>query len=603
VQNCKIEITQSCRVKIPSIAKTIESTRKFCILVLICQKYKEEKEMLSMAEKECIRKMFFFKGMNKSEIARKTGTDRKTVRKVINKDNWNEELKGNKNGDKDKSVVKCKKESKLAKYYPLIDEWLMNDKKAKVKQRHTAKRVYVRLVELCKSEGYVFPCSYRLVAEYVKEKKKEIFKDLGCKLPLIHLPGRAQADFGDAQFTENGRTYDGAYLNMSFPYSNAGYLQIFKGENIECLMEGMINIFNHIGGVPQEIWFDNSSIMVTKVLKDEKRQLTESFIRFMNHFGFNAIFCNIAKGNEKGSVENKVGYHRRNMLVPIPGFDNIYKYNRKLLSICDQDMERIHYRKEKSIKQLFKEDIEAFSPLPSIQFEPVKYVTARTNSYAMFSLEEGKHLYSTSPKFANSIVIAKVSANEVIVLDRDYKEITRHKRLYGKNRQESMNWIPYLSQLSKCPTALKYSGIHEMLPDPLKSYLDSRSREKRSIILKVIEKLTAESSFENAINSLNEVITLKIASAGNNIISNNQNLDTDLDIDPDTLIAVHRKLNYDLPDMKLKLKPDIPDYMEVVFDSSIYDAVLDNSTSSAILPSSSSIIKAKTEKVNSNASW
>jgi len=441
--------------------------------------------MLSMAEKDCIRKMYFFKGMNKSEIARKTGTDRKTVRKVINEDNWNTELKGNKSSNKDKSSENFKKESKLAKYYKTINEWLTNDKKAKAKQRHTAKRIYVRLVELCKSEETIFPCSYRLVAEYVKMKKKEIFSDIGCKLPLIHIPGRAQADFGEAEFIENGTSFIGAYLNMSFPYSNAaGYLQIFKGENLECFMEGMISIFNHIGGVPQDIWFDNASIMVTKVLKDEKRCLTEAFIRFMNHFGFNAIFCNPAKGNEKGSVENKVGYHRRNMLVPIPEIDNLYRYNRKLLSICDDDMNREHYRKEKSIKQLFKEDKEALFSLPVISFEPVKYLTVRTNSYAMFSLEEGRHLYSASPKFANTVVIAKISANEVIVLDSDYKEITKHNRLYGKNKQESMNWIPYLSQLSKCPTALKYSGIHEMLPDPLKSYLDSRDRGKRSEILK-----------------------------------------------------------------------------------------------------------------------
>ena len=549
--------------------------------------------MLSMAEKNCIRNLFFFKGMNKSEIARKTGTDRKTVRKVINEDNWNSELKK-------EETINCKKESKLAKYYHLINEWLTNDKKAKAKQRHTAKRIYVRLVGLCKSEETVFPCSYRLVAEYVKMKKKEIFGDLGCKLPLIHIPGRAQADFGEAQFIENGTSFNGSYLNMSFPYSNAGYFQIFKGENLECFMEGMINIFNHIGGVPQDIWFDNASIMVTKILKDEKRCLTEAFIRFMNHFGFNAIFCNPAKGNEKGSVENKVGYHRRNMLVPIPEIDSLIKYNHELLSICDDDMNREHYRKEKSIKQLFKEDKEALFSLPTVSFEPVKYITVRTNSYAMFSLEEGKHLYSASPKFANTVVIAKVSANEVIVLDKDYKEITRHNRLYGKNKQESMNWIPYLSQLSKCPTALKYSGIHEMLPDPLKSYLDSRDRGKRAEILKVLEKLTIESSFENAVSSLNEVIKLKTIA---NL--NNSGMDNDFysnsDIDSDTLMAVHRKLNYDLPDMKLKIKPDIPDYMEVVFDSSIYDTVLNNSSSSAILPSSSSILKAKTEKVINNA--
>ena len=52
---------------------------------------------------------------------------------------------------------------KLDAYKPLIDQWLLDDRKAPRKQRHTAKRVFKRL--LAESEG--FDCSYRLVAQYV----------------------------------------------------------------------------------------------------------------------------------------------------------------------------------------------------------------------------------------------------------------------------------------------------------------------------------------------------------------------------------------------------------------------------------------------------
>jgi len=47
-------------------------------------------------------------------------------------------------------------------------------------------------------------------------------------LPLEHVPGEAQVDFGDADFYENGKLYNGKYLNLSFPYSNKGYTQLFK---------------------------------------------------------------------------------------------------------------------------------------------------------------------------------------------------------------------------------------------------------------------------------------------------------------------------------------------------------------------------------------
>lgn len=46
----------------------------------------------------------------------------------------------------------------------------------------------------------------------------------------------------------------------------AVFLQLNYGENMECLLEGLVTIFEHIGGVPTEIWFDNTRTIVTKVV-------------------------------------------------------------------------------------------------------------------------------------------------------------------------------------------------------------------------------------------------------------------------------------------------------------------------------------------------
>ena len=69
---------------------------------------------------------------------------------------------------------------KLDAYKPLIDQWLLDDRKAPRKQRHTAKRVFKRL--LAESEG--FDCSYRLVAQYVAYRKSQMHlaaKSLICR--------------------------------------------------------------------------------------------------------------------------------------------------------------------------------------------------------------------------------------------------------------------------------------------------------------------------------------------------------------------------------------------------------------------------------------
>ena len=260
-----------------------------------------------MAQVHDIRKLYFEEGKSISQISRETGYDRKTVRNFINKEDWNEAV----------PIIKGETEfPKLEPYKELITKWLVDDKKAKRKQRHTALRVYNRLIE----EVDGFNCSYRTVAAFVAIKKKEIFKKAEGYLPLEHPGGEAQVDFGDAQFYENGTLHNGKYLNVSFPFSNKGYLQLFYGENMECLLEGLIAIFYYIGAVPYRLWFDNTKTIVTNILKGGGRDLTERFLRFSEHFGFQAVFCNPESGHEKGNVESKVGYNRRNMLVPIPGF-------------------------------------------------------------------------------------------------------------------------------------------------------------------------------------------------------------------------------------------------------------------------------------------
>ena len=251
--------------------------------------------MLTMTRINDIRSAYFDEGCNISEIAALFKIDRKTARKYIERDDFNLFPPVRPKGGN--------RWPKLEPYVKSIDKWLEGDVKARKKQRHTARRVYERLKEAHPN----FDCSYRIVASYVKEKKTEIYKGVRAALPLEHKAGEAQVDFGSADFYENGRLCSGKYLNVSFPYSNAGYLQLFRGENRECLFEGLKVIFEHLGGVPPRLWFDNMSTVVTKILKGGKRELSDAFLRFKEHHGFDAAFCNANAGHEKGNVENKVG--------------------------------------------------------------------------------------------------------------------------------------------------------------------------------------------------------------------------------------------------------------------------------------------------------
>jgi transposase len=497
-----------------------------------------------MTELHNLRKLYFEEGKSITEIAKETGRDRKTVRVYLEKEDWNDVRHG--------SMTEVEF-PKLDPFKADIDTWLTEDKKAKRKQRHTARRIYDRLVKEHKGN---FTCSYRTVAGYVAKRKKEIFGQRPGYLPLEHIPGEAQADFGDGEYYENGRLYSGKYVNLSFPHSNKGYFQVSKGENQECLFEGLISIFEHIGGVPPKIWFDNTRTIVTKVLKEGERTLTDDFLRFSEHYRFEAVFCNVEAGHEKGNVESKVGYHRRNWLVPVPRFERLSDFNRDLLKICDADAEREHYRKESTIAELYAADKAALLALPAVPLDVSKYITVKANGYGRFYLGNGLHEYSVSPQYANSRVLVKITAGEVIPLDKNHQPIVRHQRLYGDFKQQSMKWLPYLTQLSRSPNALKYTGIYPMLPETLKDYLARCNRSDKGKILQVIAALTERNGFEGALETVDHA--LKYAAT-----------------DIDSLINLHNRIYSQVPELApMALAGDIPELTRVIPNLAVYDARL-----------------------------
>lgn len=475
--------------------------------------------MTTMDQIHRIRELYYEQDKNLKEIAIIMNCDWRTVRKYVDMEDFNT--------PSPTPASEEEHESKLDPFKPLIDEWLEADKLAPRKQRHTAKRIYRRL----RDEAEGFNCSYRLVALYVAKKKEKLrLKKTEGYIPLVHHPGEAQADFGFADFYENGKLHHEAkYLVLSFPFSNGGFLQLNYGENMECLLEGLVAMFEHIGGVPTEIWFDNTRTIVTKVIKGGGRNVTERFQRFCAHYRIKAVFMNPESGWEKGNVENKVGYLRRNELVPVPRFDSLADENKYLLDRCELDMQREHYDdgSNRFISELFQEDKARLLPLPSVPFDTALYTTATTDKYGKFTLDAGKHRYSASPAFCESCVNLKITSSNVIVMDKDMHEVVRHKRLYGEDH-ERMDWLPYLTYIARKPRSLRNSGIYDMMPQTMQIYMDNCESKERGRVLKVLAELTERTGFTSAVNTVDEAVRLNAT-------------------DPDSLQSLYRRTYTDVP--------------------------------------------------------
>jgi transposase len=463
-----------------------------------------------MAKVHDIRKAFFEEGHSVSRIAEEQGIDRKTVRKYIDQEDWNQPAK----------KPPRSRPGILESFKPTIDAWLEDDRHRRRKQRHTAKRVYDRLVKEKEFTG-----SYRTVALYVGQRKREMGRGSQPALPLVHRAGEAQVDFGEADYLLQGTLVHGCYFLV-------------------------------IGGIPVRLWFDNASTMVRQILGGGERTLTDRFRRFQEHFGFAVAFCNPAAGHEKGSVENKIGYHRRNFLVPVPSFEDLEAFNAQLLERCAQDHQREHYRKERLIAELFAEDQAHLLSLPRIPFDPARHESHLADAYGMVALEGGRHRYSSSPRYAGERVQAQVTAQWVVILDENLRPVVRHRRLYGSSRQESMDWLPYLTQLSRRPGALKYTPVYSMMPEPLQRWLEAQPRQQVGRALGLLAALSQVSGFGSACTAVSESIQRGVT-------------------DPDSLVALHDRLRGHAP-----LCEPLPAHShgiqapQVIFDPARYDAML-----------------------------
>lgn len=431
--------------------------------------------MLRMTQVEYIKDLYENEGKSLRKIAEMTGKDFRTVQKYAYRNNWNPPVKMQMDPD-DYPV--------LGKHIPTINEWLEQDEREPRKQRHTISRVYKRLK---KEEG--FGGSYSSVKRYVNRKRAEMAKNKESFLPLAHPPGHAQVDFGKFKYYDAlGDDHKGYALVVSFPHSNSGWMQVFPSENQECLLTGLQRIFSHIGGAPVRARCDNMTTAVAQVLNGTERVIADGFHRFMLHYRFRADFCTPNKGNEKGNVENKVGYTRRNMLVPVPIITDFETYNEELLRLCDEDHEREHYKHGELIRELWEEDKRHLLTLPEYGYEVFSYDSLKVDNYGFITVDGSK--YGLSPEMLNTIVQVKIFYDKIEAY-HDRALLKTFSRSYIKGSEEC-DWKDYLPALVKKPGATEHTRFFNQMPKLWQEHLKSVEGKERKAALMLLSEIVQD---------------------------------------------------------------------------------------------------------------
>jgi len=128
-------------------------------------------------------------------------------------------------------------------------------------------------------------------------------------MPLAFDPGEeAQVDWHEGWIIERGVQRKAQFFCMRLCYSKASFVRAYERADLISFIDGHVKAFEYFGGVPKRLAYDNLKSAVTQVKRGRDRELNKKFIELRSCYLFDTRFCNVARGNEKGDVENPRGW-------------------------------------------------------------------------------------------------------------------------------------------------------------------------------------------------------------------------------------------------------------------------------------------------------
>jgi transposase len=397
-----------------------------------------------MDEINKIRKAYFTRGESKNAIAKCFKRSWETIDRIVTSTREELENRGKRKGKK-KTVITPEVEAAI---HALLDEEV--ERKVRRKQRYTARAIYNTL-----KERGIYKGSEKHIETTAKRLREERNQPKNISYLPLHFPlGSAiQVDHGEADIIIGGIRFTGYLFIGSVPGEVLRYCQIFPVKSQEAWGEFHERMFRFFGGVFSRSIYDNDSVMVRPILGNEKRQTSFS-LSLEEHFGFESHFCNVASGNEKGAVENAVGYCRRNFLPGLPAFSNWDLANQYLEDCSLKNIsEGRHYKTDNPLILAFNELRNRLIPLPPRKSWS-KSLDCRVDSCQLASIDH--HEYSVPEKYVGASVRVLLGVFQIKIF-KDDEMIAQHNRQYGN--KDSLILDHYLDQLQYKAAAIKDSKV------------------------------------------------------------------------------------------------------------------------------------------------
>jgi transposase len=291
------------------------------------------------------------------------------------------------------------------------------------KYPYSAAQIWQRL----KEQG--FDGGYSIVKAYVRRVRPT---RQPAFLKLAFAPGEcAQVDWGSFGSVPVGQTTRRlSFFVMVLCYCRLMYVEFTVSQTMEHFLACHQHAFEAFGGVPQKVMVDNLKSAVLRRALGQAPVFNPKYAAFAEHYGFDIVPCNVGKGNEKGRVENAVGYVKKNLLagLDIADFAMLAPAAKHWLDTVANV--RVHGQTRKPPLELWQSEKPYLSPLPAHPFDIATVSQVRASKQFRITLDTNR--YSVPAHFAGQALTLKAYPDRLCIY-RDNNLVARHLRSYDRH--------------------------------------------------------------------------------------------------------------------------------------------------------------------------
>jgi transposase len=289
---------------------------------------------------------------------------------------------------------------------------------------YSAQQIYQRLRE----EG--FDGGFTIVKDYVR-KVRPVRREAFLKLSFA-AGECAQIDWGEFGSIGVGSTRRRlSFFVVVLCYSRLMYVEFTVSQTMEHFLAAHEHAFAALQGCPARLMIDNLKSAVLQRVVGEAPVFNARYLDFARHWGFGISPCNVAKGNEKGRVENGVGYVKKNFLNGLDFLDFSAVNPAAQVWLATIANVRIHGETHQRPIDLFKEELPHLRPLNPMPYDIGSIKSQRASKQFRIALDTNH--YSVPAEYASQRVTVKTYPDRVCIYHQD-KLIARHVRSYDRHQ-------------------------------------------------------------------------------------------------------------------------------------------------------------------------